>query len=33
MLPALTRSPPYTFTPRFWEFESRPLRVLPAPFL
>src|ERR1700690_280564 len=32
-LPAVTRSPPYTLTPRFCELESRPLRVLPAPFL
>ena len=33
LLPAVTASPPYTFTPRRWEFESRPFLVLPAPFL
>src|SRR6476659_7048217 len=31
--PAPTTWPPYRFTPRRWEFESRPLRVDDAPFL
>ena len=33
MLPATTASPPNFFTPRYWGFESRPLRELEAPFL
>src|SRR5688572_12121500 len=33
MLPALTTSPPYFFTPRRCEFESRPFLVDPCPFL
>src|SRR5258706_6278277 len=33
MLPAFTCSPPNTLTPRRCEFESRPLRVEPPPFL
>src|SRR5690348_15702990 len=31
--PALTRSPPYTLTPRRLDCESRPLRELPPAFL
>src|SRR6478672_10988183 len=31
--PALTSWPPYRFTPRRWEFESRPFLVEAAPFL
>src|ERR1035437_9704695 len=31
--PALTAWPPKRLTPRYWEFESRPLRVEDAPFL
>src|SRR4051812_29172445 len=31
--PAFTTWPPYRFTPRYWAFESRPLRELDAPFL
>src|SRR5437016_2294934 len=31
--PALTRSPPNTFTPRRFDCESRPLRELPPAFL
>src|SRR3954454_3982956 len=31
--PALTTCPPNRLTPRRWEFESRPLRELEAPFL
>src|SRR5690554_5310780 len=31
--PALTTSPPKRFTPRYWGFESRPLREELAPFL
>src|ERR1700694_4357206 len=33
MLPPRTCSPPKRFTPSRWEFESRPLRELPPPFL
>src|SRR5688572_16187954 len=33
MLPASTCSPPKRFTPRRFEWESRPLRVLPPAFL
>src|SRR6218665_535930 len=33
MLPALTVSPAYTFTPRYCGLESRPLREEPCPFL
>src|SRR5476649_1661424 len=33
MLPASTSSPPYFLTPRRFECESRPLRVLPPAFL
>src|SRR6266403_2743081 len=33
MLPALATWPPYTFTPRRWPWLSRPLRLLPCPFL
>src|SRR4051794_26051990 len=33
MLPARTGVPAYTFTPRRWALEPRPLRVEPAPFL
>jgi len=33
MWPGLTTSPPYFFTPRRFEFESRPFRVEPCPFL
>src|SRR5579884_2501303 len=33
MLPARTCWPPNFLTPRRWAFESRPLRVEPAPFL
>src|SRR3954468_23438608 len=33
MLPAVTRSPPNTLTPRNWALLSRPLRVAPWPFL
>src|SRR5262249_32789143 len=31
--PARTSCPPYTFTPRRFGFESRPLRLEPCPFL
>src|SRR4051794_4585361 len=31
--PALTSWPPKRLTPRYWGFESRPLRELDAPFL
>src|SRR5674476_636292 len=31
--PALTAWPPKRLTPRYWELESRPLRVEDAPFL
>src|SRR6187549_1935714 len=31
--PALTTWPPKRLTPRYWELESRPLRVEDAPFL
>src|SRR5690606_19115595 len=33
MLPARTTSPPYFLMPRYFGFESRPLREEPAPFL
>src|SRR5712691_2153237 len=33
MLPGMTRSPPYTLTPRCCPGESRPLREEPCPFL
>src|SRR5215469_8806592 len=33
MLPASMAWPPYTFTPRYFGFESRPLRLEPTPFL
>src|SRR5207302_7964348 len=33
MEPAVTTWPPKTLTPRFWGFESRPLREDPPPFL
>src|SRR6185437_12204285 len=33
MLPAVTSWPPYTLTPRYFGFESRPLRLEPTPFL
>src|SRR6266481_721904 len=33
MLPAVTNCPPKRLTPSRWEFESRPLRELPTPFL
>src|SRR5258705_10610230 len=33
MLPAMTFSPPYFFTPWNFGFESRPLRDEPTPFL
>src|SRR5690349_24482974 len=33
MLPALTTSPPYRFTPSRWELLSRPFLVEPCPFL
>src|SRR5689334_13002296 len=33
MLPAVTNSPPKRFTPRYFGWESRPLREEPTPFL
>src|SRR5690625_3848067 len=33
ILPAVTASPPKRFTPRRFDWESRPLRVLPPAFL
>src|SRR5579872_4954532 len=33
MFPGITRSPPNRLTPKRCAFESRPLRVEPAPFL
>src|ERR1035438_6760815 len=33
MEPPVTCSPPNSFTPRRWEWESRPLRLEPTPFL
>src|SRR5437764_5771335 len=33
IVPPVTRLPSCAFTPSRWEFESRPLRELPCPFL
>src|ERR1700752_5370410 len=33
IVPGVTFCPPKRFTPRYWGFESRPLRFEPPPFL